>query len=233
MTARPPVTSRPGEGMLEHMKRTTRGRREQTLGEDVANSISHGLGLVAILAGAPILILAASGRDAWSVVSVAVFAGTVALLYASSTVYHGLRPGRLKDAFRVVDHAAIYLLIAGTYTPFTLGPLRGPWGWSLFGCIWALAALGIANELARWPGHGRISMALYIGMGWLIIVAIRPLLEQVPRAGVVLLAAGGIAYTAGVLFYAIERVRYAHLVWHLCVLAGTTCHFFAVLRYST
>lgn len=206
--------------------------REQSMREELVNAFSHGIGLVAMLAGAPILLIAASDRDAWAIVSAAVFAASVALLYFSSTVYHGSRPGRLKNVFRTIDHAAIFLLIAGTYTPFTLGVLRGPWGWTLFGLIWALAGLGIANEAIAWRFASRVSMALYLGMGWLIIIAIRPLVESVPLAGIALLVAGGLAYTGGVAFYALDRVKYAHFVWHLFVLTGTTCHFFAVLMYS-
>ena len=196
------------------------------------NAFSHGIGLLAMLAGAPILMIAASDRDAWAIVSAAVFAASVALLYLSSTLYHGCKPGRFKDVCQTVDHAAIFLLIAGTYTPFTLGVLRGPWGWTIFGLIWFLAALGISNEVIGWRYASRVSMVLYLGMGWLIIVAIRPLLDLVPPAGIALLVAGGLAYTGGVAFYALDRIKYAHFVWHLCVLTGTTCHFFAVLMYS-
>lgn len=207
-------------------------RREQSFREELFNAFSHGAGLVAILAGAPILLIAASDRDSWAVASAAVFASSVVLLYLSSTIYHGCRPGRLKKVFRVIDHTAIYLLIAGTYTPFTLGVLRGPWGWSLFGLIWALALLGIVNESVRWKYTSKVSMALYLGMGWLVVVAIRPLIDLVAPAGLALLVAGGLSYTGGVAFYALDRVRYAHFVWHLFVLAGTTFHFFAVLMYS-
>lgn len=211
---------------------TNRKRREQTFREELANAFSHGIGLVAMLAGAPILVIAASERDAWAIVSAAVFATCVVLLYFSSTIYHGCRPGRLKNLFQTIDHAAIFLLIAGTYTPFTLGVLRGPWGWTLFGMIWTLAAIGIASEASGWRYAGRVSMVLYLGMGWLIVIAIRPLLDLVAPAGIALLVAGGLSYTAGVAFYALDRVKYAHFVWHLCVLTGTTCHFFAVLMYS-
>jgi hemolysin III len=211
---------------------TKSSRREQSLREELVNAFSHGIGLVAMLAGAPILLIAASKRDGWAIVSAAVFAASVALLYFSSTVYHGSRPGRLKSAFQTIDHAAIFLLIAGTYTPFTLGVLRGPWGWTLFGMIWFLAAIGIVNEVVGWRFAGRVSMVLYLGMGWLIVIAIRPLLDLVAPAGIALLVAGGLAYTGGVAFYALDRVRYAHCIWHLCVLTGTTCHFFAVLMYS-
>lgn len=209
-----------------------RAHREQTFREELCNAFSHGIGLVAMLAGAPILLIAAAERDAWAIASAAVFASSVVLLYLSSTVYHGCRPGGLKNAFRTIDHAAIFLLIAGTYTPFTLGVLRGPWGWTLFGMIWTLAILGIVNESRSWRHMSKVSMALYLGMGWLIIIAIRPLIDLVAPAGIALLVAGGLSYTGGVAFYALDRVRYAHFVWHLCVLAGTTFHFFAVLMYS-
>lgn len=208
-------------------------RRAQSRGEELANALSHGVGLVAALAAIPVLVAGAARRGGPAdVVGVAVFGVAVALLYLTSTLYHATPAGNAKVWLRRLDHSAIYLLIAGTYTPFTLGVLGGAWGWSLFGVVWGLAAVGIALKLTagvRWP---IVSTLVYIAMGWLIILAIRPLLERVPGQGIALLLAGGLAYTGGVVFYAQPRMRFAHFLWHLCVLAGTTFHFFAVLGYA-
>ena len=188
---------------------------------------------MAALAGAPALIVAAAHRgDKGNIVAASVFAATMVLLYLTSTLYHALPRNKAKHVFRLFDHGAIFLLIAGTYTPFTLGVLRGAWGWTLFGLVWSLALFGIVLKTVLGFRHPRLSMVLYIGMGWLAIIAVRPLLLHVPPSGLVFLVAGGIAYTAGVAFYAAERLRYAHFVWHLFVLAGTSCHFFAVLWYA-
>lgn len=205
----------------------------ETLGEEIANSVTHGVALVASLAGLPVLLMfGAARRSPWSLVGACVFAATMVLLYTSSTLYHALPESRAKRVFHVFDHAAIYLLIAGTYTPFTLGVLRGLWGWVLFGTIWAIAAFGIAYKaLAGTHRFPHLSTVLYVGMGWLIVVAIRPLVTRVPAPGIWLLVAGGLLYTGGVAFYAARR-RYAHAVWHLFVMGGNTCHFLAVLWYS-
>ena len=206
--------------------------RSQSLGEEIANSISHGTGFLAALIGLPILVLGALPRGSAAAVAAGVFAGTMALLYLTSTLYHALAPNRAKRLFRVLDHGAIYLLIAGTYTPFTLGVLRGPLGWTLFGLIWTLAVIGIVLKSVGGVRHPRLSTALYLGMGWLILAAARPLWQAMPAWGLFWLAVGGLCYTAGVGFYA-ARMRYAHFVWHLFVLAGSACHFVAVLRYAT
>ena len=208
--------------------------RPQLLGEEIANSITHGAGLVASVAAIPILVLsAAANRDPWQVVGGAIFGATLVLLYLASTVYHALPDCEGKRVLRVIDHSAIYLLIAGTYTPFLLGVLRGPWGWSLLGTIWALALLGV---MAKWVlrfRFPRLSTALYIAMGWLIVVAIRPLVTHISPAGLAWLVAGGVCYTAGVAFYATDtRLRYGHALWHLFVIAGSACHFMAVLRHA-
>ena len=207
--------------------------RPQTLAEEVANSVSHGLGFVMALAGAPILIVAATQRGTLSdVIAVSVFAAAMALMYLSSTIYHALPQGQAKRVFQVLDHSAIYLLIAGTYTPFTLGVLRGAWGWTLFGLVWGLAAFGVLVKAfagIRWHG---LSTALYLGMGWLALIAAKPLWESLPLAGLAWLLAGGIAYTAGVYFYAKKTLRFGHFVWHLFVVAGTACHFVAVWKYA-
>lgn len=208
--------------------------RPQSLGEEIANSISHGVGALAALIAAPILIVAARHHgDGKYTVAASLFAATVVILYLTSTLYHALPPTKAKRVFRVLDHSAIFLLIAGTYTPFTLGVLRGTWGWTLFGLVWSLAVFGIVMKTVRGFRHPRLSTGLYLAMGWLCVIAARPLLLHVPVAGLAWLAGGGIAYTAGVAFFAADhRIRYAHFVWHLFVLAGTSCHFFAVLWYA-
>jgi hemolysin III len=206
--------------------------RRQSLGEEIANAVSHGVGFVAALLVAPLIILNAIPHGAAAVVGASLFAATVPLLYLTSTLYHSLADNRAKRVFQVLDHSAIYLLIAGTYTPFLLGPLRGPWGWSLLGTIWGLALLGVVFKSVRGMRYPGLSTALYVAMGWLVLVAVRPLWLHVPASGLAWLAAGGVAYTAGVLFYAADHRRYAHFVWHLFVMLGTACHVVAVMGYG-
>jgi hemolysin III len=206
--------------------------RVQSRGEEIANSVSHGVGFVAALIATPFLVFAAIPHGAASIVGVSVFAATIAVLYLASTLYHAFPPSRAKRVFHVLDHGAIFLLIAGTYTPFTLGVLRGGWGWTLFGVVWGLAAAGIVVRSVRPSRYPVLATAVYVAMGWLVLVAIHPLWLGMPHAGFLLLLAGGLAYTGGVAFYAAKHVRYAHFVWHLLVLAGTGCHFVAVLRYA-
>ena len=206
--------------------------RAPSLGEEIANSVSHGVGLLAALVAAPFLVLEARRGGAVAIVGASVFAGTVIVLYLASTLYHALPKNTAKRVFRVIDHSAIFLLIAGTYTPFTLGVLRGAWGWTLLGVVWGLAVLGVTLKSVAGIRYPRLSTTLYVGMGWLALIAIRPLWHLVPLAGWLWLIAGGIAYTAGIAFYAAERMRYGHLVWHLFVLIGTACHFFAVWSYA-
>jgi hemolysin III len=185
------------------------------------------------IAAVPLLVIAASRRgSAADVVAAAVFGASLILLYFASTVYHAAPPGRIRDRLRRLDHAAIYLLIAGTYTPFTLGVLAGPWGWSLFAVVWSLAALGVAAKLAVGPRFPRLSTALYLAMGWIVVVAAGPLADRIHPAGLAWLAAGGLCYTVGVVFYASRRIPWGHFIWHLFVLAGSTCHFFAALWYA-
>lgn len=209
-------------------------RREQSRGEEIANSLSHGLGLIAALIGTPYLIThAARHGDAAFIVGASVFAATMVLLYLASTLYHALPAGSAKRVFRVIEHSAIFLLIAGTYTPFTLGVLNGPWGWTLFGLVWALAAAGVAMKAFSRMAHPIVSTSLYLLMGWLVVIAVNPLYERVPASGLFWLVAGGVAYTIGVAFFATDsRLRYGHFIWHLFVMAGTACHFFAVLWYA-
>jgi hemolysin III len=207
--------------------------RPQSRGEEIANAVSHGVGFVAAVATIPVLVISALNDGTAAVVGATIFGATMALLYLTSTLYHAVTPTRAKRVFQILDHAAIYLLIAGTYTPFTLGVLRGAWGWTLFGVIWGLALIGIFLKSMRGIRYPRLSTAVYLMMGWLVLIAIKPLASNVQSWGLFWLVAGGVAYTAGVGFYAARRMRYAHLVWHLFVLAGTACHFVAVLRYSS
>lgn len=208
--------------------------REQSRGEEIANSISHGIALVAALVGTPFLIIdATSHGDAGFVVGACLFSATVIILYLSSTLYHALPIGEAKRLFRVFEHCAIFLLIAGSYAPFTLGVLRGAWGWTLLGMVWSLALAGVAVEVFGKRNHPMLSTGLYLLMGWLAVIAIEPLFARVPAPGMLLLFAGGLSYTAGVFFFATDsHLRYGHLIWHLFVIAGTTCHYFAVLWYA-
>ena len=206
----------------------------QSLGEEIANSVSHGIGLLAGIAVTPILIvLAVRGGRASAVVGASVFAATILLLYLASTLYHALARNRAKRVFGVLDRAAIFLLIAGTYTPFTLGALRGPWGWTLFGIVWGLAVAGLLLTALGGVRYRQLTTAVYLGMGWLVLLAIQPLRQHVPLPGLLWLVAGGLAYTGGVAFLALEQpIRYGHFVWHLFVLAGTACHVVAVALYA-
>ena len=207
--------------------------RQPTIGEEIANSLSHGAGLAFAMGGTPILIIAAVRYgSAWNTVGVSVFAASMISLYLASTLYHALTHEKAKRFFRVLDHSAIFILIAGTYTPFTLGVMRGPLGWTLFGLVWGLALIGLVKKAlfgARFVG---LSVALYLVMGWLVVIAAPQVLQRIPLTGLAWILAGGIAYTAGVGFFAAHRIRYAHFAWHLFVIAGTVCHFFAVLWYS-
>ncbi len=205
---------------------------DQSIGEEIANSLSHGVGFMAILAVTPLLVLSAIPHGAASIVGVSIFAATMAVLYLTSTLYHAFPHSRAKRVFRVIDHGAIFLLIAGTYTPFTLGILRGAWGWALFGTVWGLALAGILFKVVGGLRYPIASTVIYVAMGWLVVVAVQPLWQRMPQAGLMWLVAGGVAYTGGVAFYALKRVRYSHFLWHLCVLIGTTCHFFAVIGYA-
>jgi hemolysin III len=208
--------------------------RPQTIGEEIANSLCHGLALVAAVAAVPFLLLATAQRgSATNLVGAAVFAATMVLLYVASTLYHALPEGRAKRVFVKLDHGAIYLFIAGSYTPFVLGALGGPWGWTLFGLVWGLAAIGIVLKAVDRLAHPWLSTGLYLAMGWLVLIAAAPLVERVAPAGLALLLAGGVAYTVGVVFFVLDsKLRYAHFVWHLFVVAGSGCHFLAVLDYA-
>ncbi len=202
-------------------------------GEELANSLSHGVGFLCAVAATPILVVGAVERGgAADIVGSSVFGATMMLLYLTSALYHAARDSRLKARLRRVDHAAIYLLIAGTYTPFTLGVLGGPWGWTLFGIVWGAAAVGVAIKLMVGISRPRLSTFLYLIMGWTVVIAIRPLVLNVPPEGLQWLVAGGLLYSGGVVFYVWRRLPYNHFIWHLFVLGGSTCHFFSVLWYA-
>jgi hemolysin III len=207
--------------------------RTPSAGEELANALSHGAGFLCALAATPLLVVGAVSRGGPAdVVGSAVFGATLVMLYLASTCYHLARTPHLKRRLRRLDHAAIYLLIAGTYTPFTLGVLAGPWGWTLFGLAWGAAAVGIATKLVAGIRYPRVSVSAYLVMGWLVLIAIRPLWLRMDGAGLLWLVLGGLCYSGGVLFYAARGMRYGHLAWHLCVLGGSTCHFFAALWYA-
>jgi len=200
--------------------------------EDLADALTHGAGTALSVAGLVLLVVfSVRNGDAWHVTSTAVFGATLVILYSASTLYHSVRGERAQALCQKLDHAAIFLLIAGTYTPFALVTLRGPWGWSLFGVIWGLAAAGVA--LKFWfAGRFRIaSTLLYLGMGWLVVIALRPLVTALPRGGLAWLFAGGLCYTLGTVFYLARRMPYHHAVWHLWVLAGSACHWVAVFVF--
>ena len=196
------------------------------------NSITHLIGAAAALAGLVVLVVAASRQgDPWKIVSFSIYGATLLLLYVSSALYHSLR-GKGKDVFRKLDHHAIYLLIAGTYTPFTLVTLRGAWGWSLFGVIWGLAVLGIVVDSLPQKGLRILPVVIYLLMGWLVLMALKPLLQALPSMGFVWLLVGGLFYTGGIVFYALDkRVRHFHGIWHLFVLLGSISHYITVLFY--
>jgi hemolysin III len=207
--------------------------RQQSGSEEIANAISHGVGFAVSLAAAPILIAHAVAQgNPVQTAGASVFAASVVLLYLASTLYHALPRSRAKRVFRLIEHCAIYLLIAGTYTPFTLGVLRGVWGWSLLGLIWSLAVVGIVLKAAGGVRYPAVSTAVYVAMGWLIVIAARPVWLHVPAPGVAWLVLGGLAYTTGVAFYAAKRLPFGHFVWHVFVLVGTACHFVAVMWYA-
>lgn len=200
--------------------------------EELANSLTHAVGIALSVAGLVLMVtFSARHGDAWHVVSTAIFGVSLIALYTASTLYHTSRDVVRKQLLRKFDHAAIFLLIAGSYTPFLLVSLRGPWGWSLFGVVWGLAAVGIA--LKFWfAGRFRVaSTLLYLGLGWLVLIAFKPLLAALPRAGVGWLVAGGACYSAGTIFYLWKRLPYHHAVWHLFVLGGSLCHWVAVFGY--
>ncbi len=203
-----------------------------SIAEEITHSITHGTGLLLAIAGLAVLTSFASlNGNAWHIVSCSIYGATLIFMYMSSTLYHGIPIPAAKRVLKVIDHSAIYLLIAGTYTPFTLVSLRGAWGWSLFGTVWGLALLGLILQATPLRTKGRLRVALYITMGWVIVIAAQPLASSISADGLLLLLLGGVAYTAGVGFYAWESLHFNHAIWHLFVLAGSALHFFAILLY--
>jgi hemolysin III len=200
--------------------------------EETLNAWTHGLGTLLSLGGlVALLILSGRHGDAWHIVSAGIYGATLMLLFASSTLYHSMRNPRPKHVFRIMDHVSIFLLIAGTYTPIALVSLRGTWGWSLFGVIWGLALYGIVFQVFFVNRFRVLRTLIYLLMGWLVVIALKPLLATVPMPGLIWLLLGGLSYTVGVLFYLWKKLPFHHAVWHLFVLVGSGCHYFAVLFY--
>ena len=210
---------------------TSRGGR-YSLGEEIAHSVTHGVGILLAITGLTVLVAFAALRgDRWHVVGSAVFGATLVLLYTASTLYHSIPGFRAKKVLQILDHSAIYLLIAGTYTPFALVNLRGSWGWTLLGTLWGLAVLGIVLAAVAPNRFRLLSLILYVAMGWSAVVVAGPMLENIGTGGIALLVAGGLAYTLGIAFYLMHRLPYHHMIWHLMVVAGSVLHYFAVLFY--
>jgi hemolysin III len=204
--------------------------RAYTAPEELAHTVTHAIGLVASLVAIPWLVLeAAPHGDGWRLAGGLTFGISALMLFTTSCLYHGIKSIRLKGVMRTLDHSAIFLLIAGTYTPFTIGVMRGAWGWSLFGVIWAMAVLGVVGKLTLGFRYPRLSTFMYLGMGWAAVIAIKPLADSLTPAQLGWLLAGGLFYTLGVPFYVWKGRRYTHAVWHVFVLAGVACHFVAVL----
>ncbi|MEL7622524.1 MAG: hemolysin III family protein [Clostridiales bacterium] len=203
-----------------------------TVAEEIANAITHGIGAALAIAGTVVMIVtAAMTGDPWKIVSVSIYGATLILLFLMSTLYHALVPEKAKRVFRVFDHSSIFLLIAGSYIPYTLVTLRGPLGWTIFGLVWALAIVGVVLNCISIERFEKFSLAAYLGMGWCIVIAIVPLIRLLPAGGLAFLVTGGLAYTFGVYFYRKDTVKYMHSVWHLFVLAGALLHYFAVQFY--
>lgn len=206
--------------------------QNESLIEELANGITHGIGLALSVVGLVVLVVLSVLRgDGWQIAGCTTFGITLVLLYAASTMYHTFHAHRLNRVFKILDHTAIYLLIAGTYTPFTLVNLRGFWGWTLFGLVWGLSVFGILWKLFHVERFQIVSTLVYVAMGWLVLIAIKPVMSAVPLSGMVWLFAGGLFYTVGVLFFAWKRVPYNHAIWHVFVMAGSICHYFAVMFY--
>jgi hemolysin III len=225
----------PLEQRLAHVKQLSSDEewiQGLLLGDEWANCLTHAVGLILSLIGLVLLIEAPfQEQDHWRMMSFAVFGGSLILLYAASTFYHAVKHPKLKKLFRTLDHCAIYLLIAGSYTPFTMLLLGGVWGWVLFGSVWSLAVLGIFFKIFFKHRFKILSTSLYLFMGWLVIIAIEPLLERFHSAGLCWLLAGGLSYTGGVIFYVLDKRRFFHAIWHLFVLVGSVCHYLAVFLY--
>lgn len=213
------------------MKQSSKSTKQPySIGEEIANAITHGLGAALGIAALVILVvLAARQNDTWRIVSFSIYGTTLILLYLASTLYHAIQHPGAKRVFKILDHSSIFLLIAGTYTPFLLISIRGGWGWSLFGIIWGLAIVGIVFKAIFIQKMKKLSLLIYILMGWLIVIVMKPMLNSVPKEGILWLAGGGLLYTGGVVFYANKSIKFGHAIWHLFVLGGSICHFFAIL----
>ena len=202
------------------------------LRDELANSVTHGFGLLLATLGTVVLVVLASLHgSARHIVTCSIYSGTLIFMYAASTAYHSVDGIRLKHVLRIIDHSAIYLLIAGTYTPFTLVTIRGGWGWTLFGIVWGLTVVGIVWKAIFIRRFAIVSGIIYVVMGWMVVIAAKPLLERVPPGAIGWLVAGGIAYTAGLVFFAGKRIPHHHAIWHVFVLIGSICHYIAVLLY--
>jgi hemolysin III len=205
---------------------------QYSTGQEIANAVIHGAGVLLSLAGLGVLVVLASLRGTvWHVVSFSVYGATLVLLFSASTLYHSFRSPRVKRVLRIIDHCSIYLVIAGSYTPLLLVTLRGGWGWTLFGCVWSLTVAGIVLKVFFTGRFRVVSTLIYLGMGWMVIVALRPLLGLLPLGGFIWLLLGGILYSSGTLFYLWRRLPYHHAIWHLFVLAASICHYVAILLY--
>jgi len=213
-------------------EKTSIVKPDYSVSEEIANSVTHGIGAVLSVAGLVLLVVqAVIYGDVWRVVSFSVYGSTLVILYLASTLYHSIQNPRIKRVFRVLDHVSIYLLIAGSYTPFLLVSMRGAWGWSLFGVVWGLALLGVVFKVIFIGRYEVLATSAYVLMGWLVVIAFKEMLISVPSGGIILLIAGGLTYTLGVVFYAWKNIPFNHAIWHLFVLGGSACHFFAVLFY--
>jgi len=213
-----------------------RGRENlYSLGEEIAHAATHGLGVVLAIVGLTVMVARATlYGNAWHIAVAAIFGTTLVLMYTASTLYHSIPAAHLpntKKVLRIIDHSTIYFLIAGSYTPFTLVTLHGPWGWSLFGVTWGLALVGVVFKIFATGRYEKLSLAIYLGMGWCIVLAIKPLLSTLATGGLVLLLLGGLAYTGGVAFYVLDHRKYFHAIWHAFVLAGSVLQYFAVFFY--
>ncbi len=206
-----------------------------TAGEEIAHALTHGLGVVLAIAGLTVMVARATlYGNAWHIVGAAIFGTTLVLMYAASTLYHSIPAATLpntKKVLRIIDHSTIYFLIAGSYTPFTLVTLHGPWGWGLFAWTWGLALAGVVFKIFATGKFEKVSLAIYLGMGWCIVVAIKPLLDTLATGGLVLMLLGGLSYTGGVAFYVLDHKKYFHAIWHAFVLGGSVLQYFAVLFY--
>jgi hemolysin III len=207
-------------------------RQHDTPGEEIANSITHGIGAGLSVVGLIVLVvLATLYGDVWRIVSFSIYGATLIILYLASTLYHSFRNKRVKKIFKILDHSTIFLLIAGTYTPFLLISLRGVWGWILFGVIWGLSVSGIVFKALFIDRFRKLSVLIYILMGWLCVVAIKQMVVRIPLGGLIGLTAGGVLYTTGVIFYAWRKLKFSHAIWHLFVLGGSICHYFSIFFY--